>query len=238
MTTGTTTLGRSLPAAPLLLVPGAALLVAANILHPMDADPSPVSRLEFATESAWIPVHLALALGFMLVTAGLLVVSRHLQDAGSPMLAPFATTATLIGGILLVTLFGALDGHAVSALAASEADPGTIRAAAIAEEAIDTGVAAMGTLAFFGFAMGALGIAISRGAMLQRWIGWAAIVIGAAGTVAGVMLLAQGATSFTINVLLRPVAAAGTLWFIALGLAWRKRTPTGPHTSEAIGTAS
>ncbi len=55
-----------------------------------------------------------------------------------------------------------------------------------------------------------------------------AVVIGAAGTVACVALLAGGPTTFTVNVMLRPVAIAGTLWFIALGVALRKHPPTDP----------
>jgi hypothetical protein len=100
--------------------------------------------------------------------------------------------------------FGTLGGYAVSALASSDAGAETVRAAAIAEEAVDSGLAALGTLAFFGLAVGALGLAILRYGTLRRWIGWAAVVIGAAGTVARIALLAEGPTAFTINVMLRP----------------------------------
>ncbi len=225
---------------PFLLIGGAVLLMAGNIAHPIDADPTPVSRFEFATEATWMPVHLALALGFLLLTAGLVAVDRYLQRH-TTWSAPFATTAALVGGTSLVVVFGALDGYAVSALASSDAGTETIRAAAIAEEAIDSGLAALGTLTFFGLAVGALGLAILRDGTLRRWIGWAAVVIGAAGTVAGVALLAEGPTTFTINVMLRPVAIAGTLWFLALGIALPKYDPAhgmDPGIREHVGATS
>lgn len=234
------TRSRHLSGAPLLLIWGAVLLMAGNIAHPIDADPTSVSRFEFATEPTWIPIHLGLAFGFLALTAGLVAVVRHMQHR-TTWPAHVATTAALVGGTSLVVVFGALDGYAVSALASSNADPGAIRAAALAEEAIDSGLAALGTLTFFGLAIGALGLAILRDGTLRRWIGWAAVVIGAAGTVAGIALLAEGPTTFTINVMLRPVAIAGTLWFLTLGIAMRKHgpaDPVNPSVPEQFGTAA
>lgn len=227
----------NLSGTPTLLIGGAVLLFAGNIAHPIDAEPTAVSRFEFATEPTWIPIHLALALGFLLLTAGIVAVVRHMQH-GPTWCAHLATTAGLVGGTSLVVVFGALDGYAVSALASSDAGAETVRAAAIAEEAVDSGLAAMGTLAFFGLAVGALGLAILGDGTLRRLIGWAAVVIGAAGAVAGTALLAEGPTTFTINVLLRPVAIAGTLWFLALGIALRKHVPADPVNSRIRGHVS
>ena len=234
------TRGRGLSPAPPLLISGAVLLMAGNIAHPIDADPTPLSRLEFAAEPTWVPIHLALALGFLLLTAGLVAASRHMQSSRGAFPAHIATTAALVGGAMLVAVFGALDGYATSALASSEANAEAIHAAAIAEEAIDSGLAAMGTLAFFGLAVGALGIAILRDGTLRRWIGWSAVAIGAAGSVAGIALLTGGPTTFTINVMLRPVAIAGTLWFLALGVASRKLVAHESMVTgaEGVGTTA
>ncbi len=232
---------RSMLGATPLLISGAVLLIVGNIAHPLDADPTPTSRFEFATEPSWIPIHLALAVGFLLLTAGVVAVGRHLQHVRNASWAHFATMAAVVGGTMLVAVFGALDGYATSALAGSRASAEAIAAASIAEEAIDSGFAAMGTLAFFGLALGALGIAIVGDGRLRRWIGWSAIAIGAAGTLAGTMLLAEGPTSFTINVMLRPVAVAGTLWFITLGIVVRKlerATATRATAPEPTSTAA
>lgn len=229
----TRTPSSKLAAAPPLLITGAVLLIAGNIAHPIDADPTPTSRFEFATEPTWIPIHLALALGFLLLTAGLVAVGRHIQRTRTTASAQFATTAALVGGTSLAVLFGAFDGYAVSALATSDANAEAIRAAAVAEEAIDSGLAAMGTLAFFGLAVGALGLAVMQSGTLPRWLGWLAVVIGAAGTTAGVALLVEGPTTFTINMMLRPVAVAGTLLFVALGIAVHKLKLAGPTDRRA-----
>lgn len=233
MTLRTPTHRRRLDAAP-LLVSGAVLLMVGNIAHPIDADPTPLSRLELATGSGWILIHGVLALGFLVLTAGVVAVGRQLARERRATPAHFATTAAIVGGSLLVAVFGALDGYAISELARSEATAETIHAAAVAEEAIDSGLAAVGTLAFFGLAVGALGVAIVRDGNQRRWVGWSAVVIGAAGTLAGATLLAQGPTTFTINVMLRPVAVAGTVWFIALGFALRGRSETGARQGRAL----
>lgn len=233
------TTSRSLSGAPILLIVGAALLMAGNIAHPLDADPSPVSRFEFATEPSWVPIHLALAVGFLLLTAGLVAVSRHLQGPRTAAPAHLAATAAVVGGTMLVAVFGALDGYAVSAIATSEAGADAVLAAAVAEEAIDSGLAATGTLAFFGLAVGALGLVILGDRRLRPWIGWTALLIGAGGALAGVALLIQGPTSFTINVILRPVAVAGTLWFIALGAVLHRLADGGQRVRTAhkhVGT--
>lgn len=206
------------------LVIGAVLLIAGNVAHPLDAEPTAVSRLELATGAAWIPIHLALAIGFLLVTVGLIRAGRDLRLRGGDSWADLGSTAGLAGGLLLFAVFGAFDGFAVSSLADRwAAAPGDqlVQAAAIAEEAVDSGLAGIGTLAFFGLAIGALGAAMLSSGALARWVGWSGVVIGAAGTVAGVMLVVQGPTAFTINVVLRPVAIAGTLWFVALAAAVR-----------------
>lgn len=223
-------------AASLFLVTGAILLMAGNVAHPIDADPTPTSRFAFATEPTWIPVHLMLAAGFLLLAAGLTAFGRHLERGRGASWAHFGSTAALVGGTILVAVFAALDGYAVSALA--EATPEeSVQAAAMAEEAIDSGLAAVGTLTFFGLAVAAFGIAIVSSRTVSPWVGWAGVAIGLAGTLAGTALLTQGPTAFTINVMLRPAAIAGTLWFIVLGIASRHVDPARRMNSNASAPA-
>lgn len=204
-----------------LLVSGGLLLVVGNAAHPLDRNPTHLSRLELATGPGWLLVHLTLALGFLLVTAGMLAVTRRLEARGEGTVTHVASAAALVGGVFLVAVFGALDGYAVAALADSHASPQTIEAAALAEESIDSGLAGVGTLALFGLAIGATSLAMITSRVGRRWVASSGLVVGAISTVAGITLLVQGPTQVAINLLLRPAAIAGTLWFVIVGLTFR-----------------
>lgn len=93
-----------------------------------------------------------------------------------------------------------------------------LEATALALEAVDTGLAAAGTLALFGLGFTALGMALTLGPVVGRGAGPPALAIGALGSVAGVLMLSQGATTLTINGLMRPLGMASTLYVIALAV--------------------
>lgn len=219
---------RSRRTAALLLVTGAALLIAGNVAHPLDADPTPTSRFAFANDPSWVPIHLVLALGFLVLTAGLVTVARTFTAHPGARYAHLGSVIAVTGGTLLFTVFGALDGYAVSSLAerwqsADTTDASAVEAAAIALESIDSGVAAMGTLALFGVGIIVFGLAILGTRSVSPWVGLAALAVGSAGSVAGVLLLLEGPTDVTINLVLRPIAAGATVWFLIFGIALLRR---------------
>ena len=208
-----------------LLILGAFLLAAGNALHPVDADPSATSRLVIADASAWVPVHLMLAVGFLVIAAGVVTLVATFRIGAAQAVGRVAGIAALAGGTLLFAVFGGLDGYAMSSLAGRGA--AGIEPAVIAVDAVDTGLAAMGTLALLGFAMLLLGVAARMDRGLPAWMGWTALFLGVGGTVTGVALVNVGATDTTINILLRPVGLATTLFFLALGVTlWRFRRLT------------
>lgn len=226
----------------MLLLTGALLLIIGNVSHPIDDAPSATSRFALVQGHTWVIVHLVLAVGFGLVAAGLVTVRSSISQPLARALARIGAIAAGIGGTLLFAVFGGLDGYAVSHLAprwhaASEAERPALEASATMFEAIDTGLAAVGTLALLGFALLAIGTALFTSRVVPAWLGVAGIVLGLLGTVTGVVMALHGATEFTINVLLRPLGMATTLWFIALGVAfWRLASATAqsaPHPATS-----
>lgn len=206
---------------------GAVLLIVGNAVHPVDADPSATSRLDLAGATNWIWIHLVIALGFVAITAGFVTVRRSFRSEPGESFARLAATTAVMGGSALMIVFAALDGYGFSALArdwptSSGAELEAIRSAALALDAADTGIAAIGSTALLGLTMGAFGLAVITGRVLQPWLGWVALVMALAGSVAGVAILLEGPTSTTINVLFRPVALLATLYFLVLAVAlWR-----------------
>lgn len=213
-------------AAGLFLV-GAVLLIIGNSIHPIDASPSSTSRLELADTTSWIWIHLVIAFGFIAITAGFVTAQRVFADPRGAALARLAATTALIGGTVLVVVFAALDGYAMSVLArdwasVGEAERESIRSAAIALDAADTGMSAIGSTALLGLTLGAFGLAVITSRPISAWLGWVAVGVGIAGLAAGLTMAATGPTSFTINVLFRPVALAATVFFLLLGNALRR----------------
>jgi len=85
-------------------------------------------------------------------------------------------------------------------------------------------VAIGGTLLFAVFG-GIDWVVILASRLVGRWLGWTALALGLGGTITGVLLTAQGATDLTVNVLLRPLGMATTVYFIALDITiGRSRT--------------
>jgi hypothetical protein len=211
-----------------LFLAGALLLLVGNGLHPVDADPSVTSRLEIAGDMTWIAIHLAIVIGVILVVAGFAVLQRVIVHPTGSAYARVGSVAAVIGGTLLAIVMGALDGYGWHTLAsewagASGAGRATVEAAALTLDTIDSGMAAIGTTAFFGIAMLAFGIAMVASRVTWSWLGWSGIVIGITGTATGLLFAVLGPTGLVINGLFRPVAMASTAFFVVLGVALRRQ---------------
>jgi hypothetical protein len=212
-----------------MLLAAAILLLLGNAAHPIDTAPSATSRFEFATAGSWVPIHLAVGIGMLLAAAGLVAFAGTIRGPGARAAKLGALSAT-VGGSALAIVFIALDGFAVSMLAGEwAAAAGDTRAAvegaALALEAIDSGLAGFGTLLLLGCSLIAFGAAIRASRQVAVWLGWLALGIGFGGVVTGLALLVVGPTATSINWLLRPTATTATAYFVLLGVALRRPAP-------------
>jgi len=197
------------------LLTAAVLLTGGNLAHPVDQAPSATSRLALATDPTWLTVHLVVAVGFLALATGLVLLAARSRGT----IAGTTTAVTgIVGGGTMALVFAGLDGYGFRALAAAPDTTGAATAA-LALDAIDTGLAGLGTALVMGVAMLGLAAVLRRDRDLAgRWAAPACTAVGVAGILTGLALLSQGATTTTINVLLRPTAMAMTLVVVALGV--------------------
>lgn len=226
-----------LKAAAIALLVGAGLLLVGNIVHPLDEAMTPTSRLPLATSTSWIVIHLTIAAGMCSVAVGVALLMKSLRAWAGVGLEATVTFAALGGGLLMGALFVGLDGHAIAALAASDAAPATIEAAALAVAFIDAGLAAFGTLLLFGVAFLGASVVLLRSRVLPVATGWLAGVVGVLGAVTGIALAVDGATATTINLMLRPMAMGATITCVALGVSvLRGRSLGAPVVARRSGS--
>jgi hypothetical protein len=227
--------------ASLLLLIGAALLIIGNTTHPIDTSPTATSRLDLATAGSWMAIHLTITLGVLAVVGGLAVLTRAIAHPLGSAYARLGAVAAIVGGTTLAIVFGALDGYGHATLAAQDlagTDREAIETVALALDTIDSGMTAIGILALFGIAMAAFGAAIVTSRVVSRWLGWAALVIGLAGTATGLLFATLGPTPLVINGLFRPVAMVATLYFVVLAIALRRSPPTIPTVHHDVAHPS
>ncbi len=230
-----------------MLLCGATLLLVGNIAHPVDVAPSATSRLDLATSPSWVVIHLALGLGMLVVALAIVRLATANRRDGVTAGTVAATTA-IVGGGTLGAVFAALDGFGAASLAdrwhaTPLAERGPVEGAAIALEAIDSGLAGFGTLLLFGAAMLALAAVLVHTRAGSRALTAMTVAAGSLGTITGLALLAVGPTEVTINMMMRPVGGLATITWLALGTSLVRHpegrwSPQGPGGGSAHGTAT
>lgn len=206
-----------------LLLVGAALALIGNVLHPIF--PADVTAAEVIADSEgalWVPIHLGIAIAVILLTIALVQVARRFQGTDGGPLARTGATLAVIGGAIFTLQIGALDGYALPALA--KAGLGESEAA-MALFALDGGMLALVVLFYFGATFLTFGFAMRRSALFAPWIRWTALVAGAVGVVAGVLMLVDVAAGVAM-IGFRLVALGATAVAVGLGLELRRSTVT------------
>jgi hypothetical protein len=166
---------------------GILVLGVAEIFHPQREDPmdNPAVFMEYAQSDIWTTVHLAQYFGFLLLLGGLVALyySVSAKPGVGVGLAPFGLAAAVTAAASF-TVLQAVDGialkRAVDAWASAPADQKTATFAAA--EAVRWTEIAMNCLSYFlaGLSLFLYGGAIALGTVYPRWVGWIAVVSGAA----------------------------------------------------------
>jgi hypothetical protein len=216
---------------------GGVLALITNLLHPRlsEFDDYVTGELRLVADSdGWIPVHLGLLLGTLLISAGLYVASRTLADQGVDGLRRLAVGSLLVGtAVAVVTLV--FDGYATKAVAdawAAAQDDVTLAAG--------TAVAELGWAAFMGLVIVYLGttpmligLAVARSRVYPAAFGWPVVILGLLAVVSGVMGVLDG-PSTTFFLLFTVASGLLTLWVIGIGiLLWRRVGEAVPAPAAA-----
>src|SRR5215207_9019080 len=190
---------------------GALLAMVGNLLHPATpiGDPEGVART-IAQSQRWVPVHLVIVVGLILMLGGLVALSRSIEGGLADALAQLGSVA-------------AVDGVAAKHLAeAWEAAPPEEAAAALrvvlAEEAINFALAALFNILFAGVTFILLGLAVASSGEYPGWLGWVVVIAGVGSVPVGLVQAYMGESiGFTrIATIIFPTTI--TLWVAGMSV--------------------
>lgn len=217
---------------------GVVLLLAATLLHPMDAQPSDPSAAfaEYAADQFWVASHLGQLLGVMLISGGLVSLSWRLREGRAGVWAIFGL-AGVVASLALAGALQAVDGVALKvmvdrwAVAVPDARPRFFEAA-FAVRQVEIGLASMVNI-FFGLSV-LLYAAALRLSGASRWLAWLGLVAGAATAASGILQAHTGFSSLAMAVGM-PSNLLLFLWTLWIGvfLLRSSRKEALPATGEA-----
>lgn len=210
------------------MIAGTILALVFNVVHGRASDATNTeAQLRLAADKGpWIGIHLGLFVGVLLITGGLLALSRSLDWEVGSAWARFAAAGALIGGTLFAALM-ATDGIVLKHVADSWAAGGADRAALfqlghLVRES-NAALLSLWTIEFLGGTLLMYGLALGHSALYPRWAGPAGVGLGVAGLLDGAALALGGFTFGAFNVGFTVVSILATVWLFALGvLLWRR----------------
>jgi hypothetical protein len=200
-------------------VVGAIVALITNLIHPrLSSYDDPVGEIlkEVARSDAWIPIHLGLLLGTLLITLGLFAFARSMKGGAADGLARLALGALLVSApVAVLTL--AVDGYATKQVADAA---GSAAGAAVVHIGWALFMALI--IMFVGITPALVGLAAARSGIYPAWLGWVAVVLGLASVVTGVVGTVDGASA-GFFVAFTATSGLLTLWVLVLGVLLGRR---------------
>jgi hypothetical protein len=216
-TTQTTTTGWILRIGSTAGIAGALLGMVGNLIHPATpiGDPEGVAAT-IADSRIWVPGHLAIVVGLVLILGGLLAVAQSIQGGLPGALARLGAAAAVAGitvGLILVTL----DGIAAKQLAEAWATaPPDERAGALARLGAAAAVA--------GITVGLILVTLDGIAAKQLAEAWATAPPDERATALR-LVLASETLNFALAALFNILFAGVTFILYGLAVAWSRQYP-------------
>jgi Domain of unknown function (DUF4386) len=204
-------------------IAGAILGGVGNLVHPVTPmhDEVGVARV-IADSKIWVPVHLAIVVGILLMLGGLVALDDSIRGGLAGALARlglFAGVAGVTIGLVLVIL----DGVAAPQLAQEWAAAGPGDQAVALElvhvnETINFALASLFNLVFAGATFILFGLAVALSDAYPRWLGWVALVAGAGSIAAGLIQAFTGEPTDASRGLTIAGPTVITLWLLVVGI--------------------
>lgn len=202
---------------------GSLLAMVGNLLHPATPtdDPEGVART-IADSGIWVPVHLVIVLGLILMLGGLVAISHTIEGGLAGALSRLGLLAAVAGvtvGAILVIVDGVAAKHLAEAW--EEAPPDQAAAAlrvVVAEETINFALAALFNILFAGVTFILYGLAVAWSGGHPRSLGWTVLVAAVGSILAGLVQAYAGeSVTFTrVATIIFPTVI--TLWVAWMGL--------------------
>lgn len=204
-------------------VVGSLLAGAGNLLHPVTPidDPEGVARA-IADSEIWVPVHLLIVLGLVLMLGGLVALYHSIPGGTAGALARFGLFAAVAGATIGVADV-LLDGIAAPQLAQEwAAAPPDGRATALSlvqvSETMNFALASALNFVFAGVTFILFGLAVALSDVYPRWLGWVAVLAGVASIGAGLVQALAGEPTTASRVLTIIGPTVITLWLLVIGI--------------------
>jgi hypothetical protein len=224
---------------------GAAAIVGAilggvgNLLHPATPINDPVGVARAISDSEiWVPVHLAIVVGIMLMLGGLVALYHSIRGGIAGALARFGLFAAVAGvtiGLVLVIL----DGVAAAQLAQEwAAAPSGGQAVALglvhANETINFAIASLFNLVFAGVTFILFGLAVALSDAYPRWLGWVVVVAGVVSIGAGLIQALTGEPTDASRGLTIFGPTVITLWLLVIGILLMRKGQERPAGNRFV----
>jgi len=206
-------------------ITGALLAMVGNLTHPAtpaaSEDPEGLART-MADSGIWVPGHLAIVLGLILMLGGLVAISHSIRGGLPGALARLGYIAAVAGvtvGLVLLIIDGVAAKHLAQAWAvAPPEEQAAALQAFLAEEAINFALATLFYILFAGVTFVLLGLAVAWSRVYPRWLGWVAVVAGVGSVVVGLAQAHVGETNAVIRVPSIIFPTVITLWLVWTGV--------------------
>jgi hypothetical protein len=218
---------------------GSLLGMVGNLVHPVTPidDPEGVARV-IADSPMWVPIHLAIVLGIVLMLGGLVAVRHTIREGAAGALAGFGQVAA-ISGVTIGLILVHLDGVGAYQLAQEWAEsPVGARFVALelvhANETINFALASLFNLVFAGVTFILFGLAVLLSDAFPRWLGWPAFLAGILSIAAGVVQAYVGEPTEASRILTIIGPTVITLWLLIMGILLVRKLRNAPaQTVEA-----
>jgi hypothetical protein len=194
-----------------------------NLLHPVTPrhDPEGVAQV-IAQSEYWTLIHLVIALGTLLMLAGLVAIRHSIQGGLSEALARLGVYAGTVGVTIgLITVI--LDGVAAKQLAdqwaiAPESEKQVALAMVTVNETMNFAIAGLFNMSFAGVPFILLGLAVALSDVFPRWLGWTAAIAGVGSIGAGLIQAFTGEPTMASLILTIIGPTVISLWLLVMGI--------------------
>ena len=202
---------------------GSLLGMVGNLIHPVTpiGDPEGTARV-IAESELWVPVHLAIVVGILLMLGGLVALAHSIRDGVAGALARFGSVAAVAGaviGLMLVILDGVAARQLAQEWAAASPERRELALGLVqANETINFALASLFNLVFAAATFILYGAAVALDDAYPRWLGWVAVGAGVLSVGAGAIQASIGEPTDASRVITIIGPTVITVWLLVMGM--------------------
>ncbi len=208
---------------------GSLLAMVGNLLHPETPtgnDRSGVAQA-IADSEIWIPVHLTIVLGLIVMLGGLVALYHSITTEPARAIARLGYVAAISGvtvGLILVTLDGLSAKHLADAWAAAAPEERAVALGLVTvEESINFALAALFNILFAGVTFILFGLAVARSQAYPAVLGWVVVAAGAGSIIVGMIQGYVGESTGLTQILTIIFPTVITAWVVLMSVLLLRR---------------